>query len=190
MRYLSASLVSILLTSIVHAQGKQEPIRVCVSLLKNTSPEFVNPRLQRNELIKAFERINKSKDVKRGKVAQIEAIPLESTEEPDPDVRNKDCEFVLHTNLTEVVRAGTPEITIPPPGAVEIGGVSDPRAYPADYHSATVTYRMVRSGEVANWASGLVSAHAQVPEETLVSQLMDQIAGRVANELRTPHPPA
>jgi len=175
---------------IVHAQDRQEPIRLRVSMLKNGSPEFVNPTLQRNELIKAFERMNKSKDVKKGKAAPIEAIPLESTEEPDPDVRDKDCEFVLHTNLTEVVRAGTPEISIPPPGAVEVGGISDPRAYPADYHSATVTYRIVRSAEITNWASGLVSAHAQVPEETLVTQLMDQIASRVATELRTPHPPA
>src|SRR5215469_11873526 len=66
-RYLCPWLVSILLISIVHAQGKQEPIRVCVSILKNSSLEFVNPRLQRDELIKAFERINKSKDVKKGR---------------------------------------------------------------------------------------------------------------------------
>ncbi|MGH9641684.1 MAG: hypothetical protein ACRD3Q_04610, partial [Terriglobales bacterium] len=138
--------------------------------------------------VRAFERINKGKDVKKGKAAPIEAMPLELTEGSDPEVRDKDCQFVLYSNLTEVVRVGTPEVILPRPGAAEIGGTTDPRAYPDDYHSATVTYRMVRSGDIADWTSGLVSAHAQLPEGTLVSQLMDEIAIRVAKELRTPHP--
>ena len=71
MQYLYAFLVSILLISVVHAQDKQKPIRVCVSMLKNSSPEFVNTTWQRNELIKAFERINKSKDVKKEKAVAI-----------------------------------------------------------------------------------------------------------------------
>src|SRR5215472_4243413 len=82
MQYLCAFLVSILLNSVVHAQDKREPIRVCVSMLKNSSREIVNPTWQRNELIKAFERVNKSKDVKKGKVVAIQVIPLESTDEP------------------------------------------------------------------------------------------------------------
>ena len=106
MRYLYPFLLSLLVISIVHAQDKQEPIRVCVSMLKNSSREYVNPTWQRNELIKAFERINKSKDVKKGKAAAIQAIPLESTDEPDTDVRDKECGFVLHTNLIEVLQAG------------------------------------------------------------------------------------
>jgi hypothetical protein len=73
----------------------------------------VNPTWQRNELIKAFERINKSKDVKKGKAAAIQAIPLESTDEPDTDVRDKECGFVLHTNLVEVLQAGDHKIGVP-----------------------------------------------------------------------------
>lgn len=189
MRYLYALLVSILFISIVHAQNRQEPIRVCVSMLKNSSPEFVDPAWERNELIKAFERINKSKDVKKGKTAPIQAIPLESTDEPDSDVRDKECGFVLHTNLTEVLRLGEPKISVPQPGAVEVGTVAgDPRAYPADYRSATVEYRILRAGNPETWASSLVSGEGQLSEETLVSQLMDQVANRVAGEFRKPHP--
>jgi len=190
MRRLSGLLLSILVASTLQAQKRPDVIRVCVATLKNSSPHIVNATWQRNQLVRAFERINKGKDVKNGKAAPIEAIALELTEGSDPEVRDKDCQFVVYTNLTEVLRAGAPEIIIPPPSAVEVGGVSDPRAYPADYHSATVTYRMVRSGDIANWASGLVSAHAQLPEETLVSQLMDQVARRVANDLRTLRPAA
>jgi hypothetical protein len=183
-------LLAMLGSSIAQAQKRPDAIRVCVATLKNSTPEIVDATLQRNELVKAFERINKSKDVKNGKAASIEAIPLELREGAGPEVRDKDCQFVLYTELTEVQRVGAPEIIIPRPSAVEVGGVSDSRAVPADYHSGTVTYRMVRSGDIADWTSGLVSAHAQMPEQTLVLQLMDQVANRAAKELRTPHPGA
>ena len=55
MQYLYALGVPTLFISLVHAQDRQEPIRVCFSLLKNSSREIVNPTWQRNELIKAFE---------------------------------------------------------------------------------------------------------------------------------------
>jgi hypothetical protein len=113
LRYLSALLVSIVFISMVHAQGRQQPIRLCVSMLKNSSQEVVNPTWQRDELIKAFERINKSKDVKKGKAAAIQAIPLASTGEPDTNVRDKGCGFVLHSNLVEVLRLGEPRISVP-----------------------------------------------------------------------------
>jgi len=190
MRYLYTLLVSSLFISMVHAQDKQEPIRVCVSMLKNSSLEFVNPTLQRDQLIKAFERINKSKDVKKGRAVPIQAIPLTSTDEPDTDVRDKECGFVLHTNLVEVQR-GLAKISVPPPAAIEVGTTAgDPRAYPADYRTAMVEYRIMRAGSPETWASNQVSGEGQLSEETLVSQLMDQVANRVAAEFRKPHPPA
>ena len=173
----------------VHAQDKPEPIRVCVSLLKNSSREYVNPTWQRNELIKAFERINKSKDVKKGKAAPIRAIPLESTDEPDTDVGDQECGFVLHTNLIEVLQAGDHKIGVPPPGAIDVGTpAGDPRTRTADYRTATIEYRLMRAGNPETWASSLVSG--ELPEETLVSQVMDQIANRVAGEFRKSHPAA
>jgi hypothetical protein len=189
MRRLSVLLLPIVFVSLTQAQDRQEPIRVCVSMLKNSSRQIVTPTWQRDQLIKAFERINKSKDVRKGKAARIEAIPLESTEEPDTDVREKDCRFVLHTNLTEVLRAGVPQISLPPPGAIEVGtGPGDPRAYPPDYNDATIEWQIMRAGNLEPWASGLVTAQDRLPEETLVSQLMEQIASQVASELRKPHP--
>jgi len=175
----------------VHAQDRHEPIRVCVSLLKNSSREFVNPAWQRNQLIKAFERINKSKDVKKGKAAPIQAIALDSTEEPDTDVRNNRCEFVLRTNLIEVLRMGDHKMSVPPPGAIQVGTtVGDPRAIPEDYRTATVEYRILRAGNPETWASSQVSDEGQISEETLISQIMNQVANRVAAEFREPHSPA
>jgi len=191
MRYVYASLVSILLISMIHAQDRHEPIRVCVSMLKNSSREYVNPAWQRNQLIKAFERINKSKEVKKGKAAPIQAIPLDSTEEPDTDVRNNRCEFVLRTNLIEVMRMGDHKLSVPQPGAIQVGtSVGDPRAVPEDYRTATVEYRIMRAGNPETWASSQISDEGQISEETLVSQIMNQVANRVAAEFREPHSPA
>jgi len=191
MRYLCVFLASILFVSLVHPQDRHEPIRVCVPVLKNSSREYVNPIWQRNQLIKAFERINKSKDVKKGKAAPVQAIPLDSIEEPDPDVRDNQCEFVLHTNLIEVLQTGDHKIGVPPPGAIGVGTtVGDPRAVPEDYRSATVEYWITRAGNPATWAASQVSEEGQVSEETLVSQAMDRLANRVAAEFQKPHPPA
>lgn len=187
-RFFLLLLSTLFLVSIGQTQGRPEPVRLCVATLENSSRQFVSPTWQRNMLIKAFERINKSKDVKKGKVPKIETVALDSSGEPDSTVREKNCAFVLYTDLTEVFRADRPSVSIPPPGAIQVGtSGGDPRAYPPDYHSATVNYRLIRAGDVKAWASGLVSAQDPLSEDTLVSQLMDQIANRVANELRNPH---
>ena len=46
----------------------------------------------------------------------------------------------------------------------------------------------MRAGNLETWASGLVTGNGQLSEDTLVSQLMDQVANRVADEFRKPHP--
>jgi hypothetical protein len=170
------------------AQEKPAPVRVCVATLENTSRHIVSPAWQRNQLVRALERTNKSKDVKKGKAPKIEAVALDSAGEADSTVREKNCGFVLYTNLTEVLQAGAPSISIPPPGAVAVGTtVGDPRAYPPDYHSATVNYQLLRAGNLHPWNSGLVTASDAMSEDVLVSQLMDQIASRVAAAIRKPH---
>ncbi len=190
MRQLSTLLLSTLyLVCIAQAQGRPEPVRLCVSTLENSSRHIVSPTWQRNQLINAFERINKSKDVKKGKVPKIETVALDSPGEPDSTVREKNCVFVLSTNLTEVFRPDRPSVSLPPPGAIQVGTeIGDSRAYPSDYHTATVNYALMRAGNLKPWASGVVTAEDRLPEETLVSQLMDQIANRVASELRKPRP--
>ena len=66
MRQPSVLLSSILLMSLAHAQNKLEPIRLCVSTLQNSSRSAVDTTWERNQLIKAFERNNKGKDVIKG----------------------------------------------------------------------------------------------------------------------------
>ncbi|HKU23584.1 MAG TPA: hypothetical protein VJQ50_21410 [Terriglobales bacterium] len=188
MRRILSLLVLVLLIPLAHAQDKPAPVRVCVAALKNTSRHIVSPIWQRNQLVRALERTNKSKEVKKGKAPKIETVSLDSSGEADSMVQEKNCEYVLYTDLTEVLQAGRPEVSLPPPGAVQVGtNMGDARAYPPDYHSATVNYRLMRAGNFKPWAEGMVNADDALAEDVLVSQLMDQVANRVVREIRNPH---
>lgn len=188
MRRILSLLVLVLLIPLAHAQDKPAPVRVCVAALKNTSRHIVSPIWQRNQLVRALERTNKSKEVKKGKAPKIETVSLDSSGEADSMVQEKNCEYVLYTDLTEVLQAGRPEVSLPPPGAVQVGtNMGDARPYPPDYHSATVNYRLMRAGNFKPWAEGMVSADDALAEDVLVSQLMDQVANRVVREIRNPH---
>jgi hypothetical protein len=190
MRRLLARLSPILLmlTSCAHAQNRPEPIRLCVSTLQNSSRSLIDTTWQRNQLIKAFERANKGKDVAKGKAARIETVLLESNTETDPAVREQNCQFILHTNVIEVIDSGTSELGNSRPRSIQVGSApSDPRPGVPDENRATLSYRIMRAGELEEWASGFVEAHDSSPDAILVSQLMDQTANRVASELRHPH---
>jgi hypothetical protein len=185
MRRLSALLSSIFLISIASAQSKPEPIRLCVSTIKNSSLNAVDMAWQRNQLMKAFERINKGKDVTKGKVARIETVLLESNTETDPAVRENNCQFILHADLVELVHSGSSDMGTPRPRPVEIGSArGDPGANASDENRASAEYRVVRAGELGVWTSDVVHAHDSSPDEILVSHLMDQVANRVADEFR------
>lgn len=182
-----------ILLSSSFALGAQniEPIRVCVAVLENDSHSSISPEWQQKELIRALERTNKKKEVKKGKAAKITAVALESTSGPDPKVKKENCGFVLYTELVDVEQAGTVRVGNVPPGAigtgVTVGRVEESPEMLRQLHDATVNYRIVRSGEPGSWASGIVTQQDTVPEEALVSRLMDQIASRAASELRKPH---
>ena len=184
---LSLMFLAVMVT-LLQEQDKPAPVRVCVATMENNSRLIVNPSWQRNQLVKALERTNKSKEVKKGKAPKIETVALDSSGEPDATVREKECSFVLYTELTEVFQTGRPSVSVPPPGAVQTGAaMGDPRAYPEDYRSATINYRLMRAGNFRPWSEGMVSAQDRLTEDMLVSQLMDQIANRVVKEIRQPH---
>ncbi|HEU5336953.1 MAG TPA: hypothetical protein VFU27_13370, partial [Terriglobales bacterium] len=124
--------------------------------------------------------------------APITAIALDSSSGPDPKVKKEDCGFVLYTELVDVQPAGTVRVGTTQPGAigsgVTVGRLDVTPEMGRQLHDATVNYRIVRSGEPKSWASGIVTQEDTVPEEALVSRLMDQIANRAASELRKPYP--
>ena len=188
MRPLSLLLSSILLMSLAYAQNKPEPVRLCVSTLQNSSHSAIDPAWQRNQLIRAFERSNKSKDVAKGKAPMIETVLLESSSEIDPAVRENNCQFILHTNVVEIIDAGTGDMGDPRTHSVAIGSAPhDPDAIHENDNRATVTYRIMRAGELEPWATGEVREHDPLPDAMLLSHLMDQTASRVVRDLRERH---
>ncbi|HZC24908.1 MAG TPA: hypothetical protein VE866_16335 [Candidatus Binatia bacterium] len=188
MRPFSVLLSLTLLMSLAHAQNKPEPIRLCVSTLQNSSRSAIDAKWQRDQLIRAFERNNKGKDVAKGKAPRIETITLESNSETDPAVRENDCQFILHTNVVEIIDAGTSDISDPRPHSVGIGSApNDPAGISSNDNRAIVSYRLMRAGELEPWASGEVREHDPLPDAMLLSHLMDQTANRVVRELRERH---
>lgn len=186
-RILSLAVLAILVPG-SYAQEKPAPLRICVATLENTSRHIVNPTWERNQLVKALERTNKDKAVKKGKAPTIETVALESSGGPDSTVKEKECKYVLYTDLTEVFQVDRPSVSVPPQGAIGVGtGMGDPRAYPQDWQSATVNYRLMRAGNPEPASEGLVSAQDRLAEDVLVSELMDQVANRVVKEIREPH---
>ncbi len=53
----------------------------------NRSHSAVTPEWQQKELIRALERTNAKKEVKKGAAARITAIAIDSTTDPDPAVQ-------------------------------------------------------------------------------------------------------
>ncbi|HLZ42802.1 MAG TPA: hypothetical protein VKQ11_17675 [Candidatus Sulfotelmatobacter sp.] len=185
MRRLSALLSFLLLAYLANAQNRPEPIRLCVSTLQNSSHSALDTTWQRNQLMKMFERINKGKDVTKGKAARIGTVLLESNSETDPAVRDNNCQFILHTNVLEIIDSGTSDAGSSRPRPVEIGSArDDPRADSADDNRATIAYRIMRAGELEPWSSDILTAHDPLPDAMVISHLMDQIANRVADKLR------
>jgi hypothetical protein len=188
MRQLSALLSSFLLMSLAHAQNRPEPIRLCVSTLQNSSGTVVDTTWQRDQLIKAFERNNKGKNVTKGKVARIETVLLESNTETDPAVRENNCQFILHTNVVEMIDGGTFGMGNTRPSPIGVGGSpNDPRTTASNDSRGSVSYRIMRAGELEQWASGEVTEHDQLPDAMLISHLMDRTADRVVSQLRDSH---
>ena len=64
----------------------------------------------------------------KGKAARIETVLLESNTQIDPAVRENNCQFILYTNVLEVIDAGTSDIANPRPLPIVIGSApNDPR---------------------------------------------------------------
>ena len=193
MRHLSLLLAVVFSSPLALTAQNPEPIRLCVTVLMNRSHSAVTPEWQQKELIRALERTNAKKEVKKGAEARITAIAIDSTTGPDATVQKEGCNFVLNTELVDVHPVDTGRVgTTSVPGAVgtgvTVGKVDEPPDMRRLLHDATVNFRIMRVGDPHSWSSGIVTQRDTVTEDALVSRLMNQIASRAANDLRDPHP--
>ncbi len=181
----AASLLAFILAgaSMAQAQGQQPPTKVCVAMVKNTSNYSVNTRLQQSRLARDF---NNAKKDKKGKLATVEAVALDSETHDDAsaEARDKGCDYVLLTNVVRMRAAGDQrQPNQNPPGNISIG--RDPiTAYPGateePVYEAQVDFQVYKVGELEPVLGSTTSTIEQSGnEDTTVSATLDIIVSRV-----------
>jgi hypothetical protein len=166
-------------------------VRVGVPIMENTSTRTINRKQQRDWLVRGFQPEKKKK--KKGAQAetvQIEAVALDSDSPADAisEAREKDCEYLLYTNLVELRAPGDPRPQNQPNSA-SIG--RDPLSvYPDDpttmhdaVHYAEVDYRLERVGRSEALLASSVSGQEHSDENGTVERMLFLIVNSVKSEL-------
>jgi hypothetical protein len=164
----------------------QEPIRVAVAVMQNQSPRSVSGALERDRLVQA---LNHSKPDKKTHV-QLQAVALDATtgRDADDEAASKNCAYIVFTTLTELRSAEDPYQRVP--NRIESNPNSqwsmqnNPRAQRMDpEYRVTVEYKLFRTGG-SELSASPYSTQAATNEIDAVSQVMDRIALRVADEVK------
>lgn len=160
--------------------------------MENTSTRTINRKQQRDWLVRGFqpEKKKKKKNAQTDTV-QIEAIALDSDSPGDAirEARDKNCEYILYTNLVELREPGDPRPQNQPnsgsAGRDPLSAYPDPTSMQDPVHYAQVDYRLERvgAGSEALLASS-VSGQEHSDENGTVERLLFLIVNSVKSELR------
>jgi hypothetical protein len=195
----SVLLALALASTTLHAQqdDKAQPnvVRVGVPIMENTSMRTINRKQQRDWLVRGFQPEKKKK--KKGtqpESIQVEAVALDSDSPADAirEARDKNCEYILYTNLVELRAPGDPRPQNQPNSASigrdPLSVYPDPTTMQDPVHYAQVDYRLERVGgsSEALLASN-VSGEEHSDENGTVERLLFLIVNSVKSELRESH---
>jgi hypothetical protein len=168
-------------------------IRVGVPTMKNQAGRSVPGNMERDRLVAA---LNHQKPDKKQHLA-VQGVPLEGAkaDEVGAEAKEKQCDYVVYTSLIEL-RTSTDAVQRTTPGTIQTnpGGLwnnpNNPRAQAlGPEYSATVEYKLYRTGDVEAISAAPFTDQQAMPEEAVVSQVMDRIATRVFAEIKK-GPPA
>ena len=193
--------ISVLLTIAVGSttlqaqqDDKSQPnvVRVGVPMMENTSTRTINRKLQRDWLVRGFQPEKKKK--KKGAQAdtvEIEAVALDSDSPGDAirEAREKNCEYILYTNLVELREPGDPrpqnQANSASIGRDPLSVYPDPTAMQDPVHYAQVDYRLERiAGSSEAVLASSVSGQEHSDENGTVERLLFLIVNSVKSELR------
>lgn len=167
-------------------------IRVGVPIMKNQAGRSVPGNMERDRLVAA---LNQQKPDKKLHI-KVQGVPLDGTtpDEVGDEAKQKQCAYVVYTTLIELQTSTDP--AMPRPGTIQTNpnGVwnnpNNPRGQALNpEYRATVEYKLYRSGDVEAISGAPFTNQQAMPEEAVVSQLMDRIASRVFAEIKK-RPPA
>ncbi|MGA9565306.1 MAG: hypothetical protein WBS19_07275 [Candidatus Korobacteraceae bacterium] len=183
-------LVFVILSSCSVAQ--ENAIRVGVAVMQNQADRSVPGNLERDRLAQALNRMKPDKKTH----LQVQGVPLgaATANEADEEAAAKKCAYVVYTTLIELRNADDPYQRVP--GTIETNPNSqwsqpnNPRGQQQDpEYRVTVDYKLYQVGGSAVGGSPY-STQLAMNEIDAVSQVMDRIASRVADEVKKAAPPA
>ena len=173
--------------------AQENAIRIGVATLQNRAGRSVPGNVERDRLVLS---LNHMKPDKKTRI-QVQGVPLDGTtaDEANDEAQTKKCAYVLFTTLTELRNADDPYQR--PPNTVETSPNSQwsmPAGSPGERldpeYRVTVEYKLYRVGNSSPIAGGPYSTQVAMNEIDAVSQVMDRIGSRVADEVKKGAPPA
>src|SRR5215469_13841243 len=187
----SFSLLSLVVLTGLCTHAQDNPIRVGVAVMQNQAGRSVSGTLERDRLVQALNHMKPDKKTHM----QVEAVALDamSGNEADDEAASKKCAYVVFTTLTELRSYDDPYQHRP--NTIETNPNSQwstqngPAQRMDPEYRVTVEYKLYRTGG-SEIAGSPYSTQVAMNEIDAVSQVMDRIASRVADEVKkgTPAP--
>ena len=180
-------LLSLCLLSLCAFAQENHIVRVGVATMKNAAGLSVPGNLERDRLVAA---LNQQKPDKKLHI-EVQGVPLDGITPDDvgAEAKDKKCDYVVYTTLVELRSSTDP--AMPRPGTIETNpnGVwsqrNDPRGQAMNpEYRATVEYKLYRTGDGAAISGAPFSTQEAMPQEAVVSQVMDRIALRVFADVK------
>jgi hypothetical protein len=173
----------------IRGYAQENAIRVGVAIMQNQAGRSVPGTLERDRLVQALNHMKPDKKTH----LQVQGVPLDAmaSNEADEEATAKKCAYVLYTTLLELRNADDPYQHVP--GTIETNPNSqwshqngEAQRMDPEYR-VTVDYKLYRVGGSAV-AGSPYSTQLAMNEIDAVSQVMDRIASRVADEVKKAAP--
>jgi hypothetical protein len=173
----------------IRGYAQENAIRVGVAIMQNQAGRSVPGTLERDRLVQALNHMKPDKKTH----LQVQGVPLDAMtpNEADEEATAKKCAYVVYTTLLELRNADDPYQHVP--GTIETNPNSqwshqngEAQRMDPEYR-VTVDYKLYRVGGSAV-AGSPYSTQLAMNEIDAVSQVMDRIASRVADEVKKAAP--
>ena len=190
--YTRLSLPFLLFAVLTGLSAQETPVRVGVAVMQNEAQRSVSGKLERDRIVQSLNRMKPDKKTH----VQVQGVPLDAMtmNEADEEAASKKCTYVVLTTLTELRGFDDPYQRTP--NTIETSPNSqwsmqnNPRGERMDpEYRVTVEYKLFRTGG-SQVAGSPYSTQAATNEIDAVSQVMERIASRVADEVRKSAPAA
>ncbi len=183
------SIVGLCLISLCAFAQENHVVRVGVATMKNSAGRSLPGDLERDRLVSD---LNRQKPDKKQHLA-VQGVPLEgsSPEEIVDQLKQKQCDYVVYTNLIELRSSSDPMQRTP--GTIQSNPYPNPGmpgSSPGSFnqqYQASLEYKLYRA-DGSPVAGAPFSTQQGMSEDAVVSQLMDRVANKVFSDIKKAGP--